>query len=439
MPNKFDTIIIGAGPGGYELASHLTEQGESVAIIERDLSGGTCLNRGCIPTKALFASAGACAAAQSASDLGVDVGEIKPDFTRITARVKDVVNNLREGVERQLSKCTFIHGEARFVGEHEINVEDEVIEADRIVIATGSAPARLNIPGGDLAITSDEALWMETLPQSITIIGGGVIGMEFAGIFAELGVKVTVIEFCKEILPTVEAEIGKRLRQIMTRRGVDILTGTSVTAISRNGNDLTVSYSNKKGEGSVNCDCVITAVGRRPVVPAGFTDYGGRLTSRGAIETDEYMRTSIPGVYAVGDVNGRLMLAHAAYAQGRVVLHKNKDLFNPLLVPGVVFTNPEIATVGHTSDSLSEAGIVCGSVKRPFASNGKACADGHTDGFVKILFDADDHTVKGISIIGHHAAELIAEATMLVTDGIKLEDIGTRYIHAHPTLSEIFA
>lgn len=430
-----DTIIIGAGPGGYELAATLAQRGEDVLIVERDNLGGTCLNRGCIPTKAMCASAAAVLNAAHAESLGVNLARPQIDFPRIVERSAKVTASLREGVEALLAKCTVVHGEATFAGPDTVKVGDETYTAPRIVIATGSAPARLPIPGSELAITSDEALWLTELPESMVIIGGGVIGMEFASIFAALGSKVTVVEFCKEILPPVDPEIAKRLRTALTRRGIDIVCGAAAQRIERAGDKLLLTYAGKKGETAVEAETIVMAVGRRPVVPAGFE---GRVSPKGFIEVDELMRTSVPGVYAVGDVNGLSMLAHSAYAQGRVVAEADPRLFRAGLVPSVVFTSPEVAAVGPRPDELDSVGVKYHAVKRPFASNGKACADAHPEGLVKMLVSDDDDTILAVTILAHHAADLIAEATILVTDGVKASSVAGRYIHAHPTLSEIF-
>lgn len=432
---EVDNIIIGAGPAGYELAAEFSKRGESVIIVERESLGGTCLNRGCIPTKTLCASANAVIDARFAPALGIDTGEIKIDYNRISSRVHEVVAGLQEGVAALLANCTLIKGNAVFVSSNIIKVNNEDYSARRIVIATGSQPASLKIQGADLALTSDEALWMQQLPESMVIIGGGVIGMEFASIFSALGVKVTVVEFCKEILPTIDSEIAKRLRMTLSRRGVDIIVGASVQKIESNGSSLKVNYLCKKGEASVEAHKVIMAIGRRPVIPVGFE---GKLTSKGYVEVDEMMRTSVPGVYAVGDVNGLLMLAHAAYAQGRVILHDDPKMFCADNVPSVVFTNPEVACVGPSTESLDSRDIKYHVVKRPFASNGKAQADGHPDGVLKMIVSDDDDTVLSVTILGHHAADLISEATFIVTERIKYHEIASTFVHAHPTLSEIF-
>lgn len=429
------TLIIGAGPGGYELAAQLAKRGETVIVAERDKLGGTCLNRGCIPTKALCASAKAVLESENFPALGVDIENVRIDYERIKTRVAEVVDGLREGVDSLLKDCTVIHGEASFIAPNKVRIGDEILEADRIIIASGSKPAFLNIPGADLVVSSDEALWLDKVPESIVIVGGGVIGMEFASVFSALGSKVTVIEYCDEILPTVDPEIAKRLRKILKRRGIDIITSAAVQRIEETDGKRHVSYIYKSKPLAIDAQTVIMAVGRRPVIPSGFTEQGGCLTERGFIETDEYMQTSIPGVYAIGDVNGKLMLAHAAYAQGRVILDNDPTRFNLGLTPSVVFTYPEVASVGIYRQNGTDDTYI---VKRPFASIGKACADGQTDGIMKLTVSKADNRIVNVTILGHHASELIAEATILVTRHIPLEDIPSLFSHAHPTLSEIF-
>lgn len=437
----YDNIIIGAGPGGYELAATLASRGESVLIVEREHLGGTCLNKGCIPTKCLVATAEAAVSAREADTFGVETGEIKVNFGKASERMKAVVAGLREGVKGELSKCTVLEGEARILPDGKIQVGDEIFGAEkRTVIATGSRPALLPIDGAELAVTSDEVLSMDELPQSVVIIGGGVIGMEFASILSAFGVKTTVIEFCKEILPPFDPEVAKRLRTTMSRRGVDIITGAAVNKIERAENGmLKVTYAGKRGDNSIEAENVIMAVGRRPVIPEGFAEAGIELTEKGYIKVDKNMETSVKGIYAIGDVNGLMMLAHAALAQGRVVAEGDARLFNPFRVPSIVFTHPEVSMVGMTPSQLEEKGIKATTAKRLFAGNGKAQAMGKPEGFIKfVTLPENNDRIVGVSIIGAHAADLIAEATMLVTDYVSLNDIDKRYIHAHPTLSELF-
>lgn len=436
----FDNIIIGAGPGGYELAALLAGQGESVAVVERAELGGTCLNRGCIPTKCLVATAERALSAQSAAAFGCNVEGVSVDFPKAVERMEAVVANLRDGVAAELKGCTLVSGEARLSGGRAVEVDGERLEASkRLVIATGSRPAVLPIEGASLAITSDEALRLKELPQSVVIIGGGVIGMEFASVLAALGAKVTVVEFCKEILPPFDPEVAKRLRMSLSRRGVDIVVGAAVGKIEPSEAGVAVTYAGKRGDSTVEASVAIMAVGRRPVVPAGAEEAGLKLTAKGFIEVDELMRTNLDGVYAVGDVNGLSMLAHSAIAQGKVVAYGDAKAFNPYRVPSIVFTHPEVAQVGMTPAQLDEQGLAYAATKHLYASNGKAQAMGEAEGFVKFL-SLKEHQgqVAGVSIIGAHAADLIAEATIVATEGWSLRQLQRRIIHAHPTLSELF-
>lgn len=433
-----DNIIIGAGPGGYELAAMLSARGESTVIIERDLPGGTCLNRGCIPTKCLCAAAVVIATVGHGRSLGVNAIIDRVDYDAVRAHMTDVVTSLRQGVEFSLRDATVVRGDGIINSRRRVCVGEQVYEAARrLVIATGSAPASLNIPGAELACDSTDALNWKTLPESLVIIGAGVIGLEFASVYNMLGVKVTVIEFCPEILPQFESDVAKRLRQTLTRRGITFMLSTTVNGITGTPAALMVSATGKKGSCNVETERVIIAVGRRPVIPTGTAEAGIALTPRGYIAVNEMMETSVPGIYAIGDVNGLSMLAHSAIAQGRVVADGNPSEFNTATVPSVVFTTPSLAAVGPTSAALTRDDISFSVMRKSFAANGKACTSGEGDGVVKMLV-GDDGTILAATILGPHSAELIAEATILVTDRRRFDEISRRYIHAHPTLSEIF-
>ncbi len=427
---EFDLIIIGAGPGGYETAGVAAARGERVLLIERDRLGGTCLNRGCIPTKTLCRTAQVLHDIADAETLGVtlDRDSVKGHYDRAIERKEAVVGQLRDMVAMSLKAVTIVEGEARIAAPGQVAVGDDLYTAPRIIIATGSAPARLPIPGADTAVTSDELLSMTELPQSIIIIGGGVIGMEFAGILHEFGVKVTVIEYCKEILPPFDKDIAKRLRTAMSRRGIDIITGAAVTAID----GRTVTYEAKGKTLTAEADMVVMAVGRRPVIPAGTAEAGVVVGRRG-IEVNDRFETSVPGIFAIGDVNGRCMLAHAATAQGMSVLGEDVDLD---VVPSAVFTIPECSMVGMTEEKCKEAGLAYKAAKIPFRGNGKALAMDEADGLVKMIIDTDTRRVLGCHICGPHAADLIQEVATVMANGLTVDAI-TRTIHGHPTLGEV--
>lgn len=431
-----DLIVIGAGPGGYEVASERARAGENVVLIDYAFPGGTCLNRGCIPTKCLAASAEVMLTAQNAATFGINVGEVSVDYPAVVQRMTKVVEGLREGIRTLIAPCKFVWGEASILADGSVAVGDEVFSAPKVLIATGSKPAELPIPGADLTINSDGVLQLEALPKSMAIIGAGVIGLEFASIMAAFGVDITVIEYLKEVLPPFDKEVAKRLRTMLTRRGIKFIMGAAVTAISEQDGLKKVSYSGKKGEESVVAEQVLMAVGRRPVVPKGLAEAGIDVDHRGYIVVDDAMRTSRPGFYAVGDCNGRLQLAHAATAQARVALGADVNL---KAIPAAVFTFPEAAMVGLTSDEADRLGLDYKTAKALFAANGKAQAAGQAEGLVKILYASDTKRILGCHIVGPHAADLIQEATTAIVAELTLDDLTTRAVHGHPTLSEVIA
>lgn len=435
----FDVIIIGAGPGGYETAVEAAERGLKVAIVERGQLGGTCLNRGCIPTKAFCASASACETTRNCAQYGITLhGDAtpKPDMSAIVSRKNTIVQTLRDGVATLLGKpgITLIEGEAR-LHKDAVSVGEQTYTAPLIIIATGSKPRLLPIPGTELAMTSDELLDIDNLPQHMIIIGGGVIGMEFAHIFSSLGCQITVVEFCKEILPPFDSDIAKRLRTSLTRRGIKFVLSAAVTSIARDGAGYNVAYESKGKPGQITADAVLMAVGRAPVLPDGL-DEAGVAVERGAIVVDEHYRTTAPGICAIGDVNATCMLAHAATAQGKHVLAHHLGLpTHAMIIPGAVFTTPEVAMVGKTEQQLKAEGVDYRCLKAFFRANGKALALGEPDGLVKVLVE-DSGKILGCHIMGAHAADLIHEVALAMTAGLTIDDI-RHTVHAHPTLSEI--
>ncbi|MDE5988169.1 MAG: dihydrolipoyl dehydrogenase [Duncaniella sp.] len=433
---RFDLIVIGAGPGGYEAAAEAAALGRKVAVIERDELGGTCLNRGCIPTKALCRSAEVALTIGNSAEFGISSGEPVIDLPQIMARKEQILAGLRESVGMVLKDVTIIRGEAKFITASIVDVNGESYTAPEIFIATGSRPAALDIPGKELAMSSDEILSIQTLPNSLIIIGGGVIGMEFASIFSAFGVKVTVLEYCKEILPPFDAEIAKRLRTALKRRGIEIVTAAQVTAIEPG---MIVSYDVKGKTKTAEADQVLMAVGRKAVLPEGLAELGVRI-ERGAIAVDDNMKVLFDGsdpsdvtLYAIGDVNGRCMLAHAAYMHGLVALGKVRLTD---IIPAAVFTQPECAMVGLTEEKCNAEGREIKVGKAMFRANGKALAMGEPDGLVKIIADAKTDELLGCHICGAHAADLVQEVATAMTAGLKASAISDA-VHAHPTLTEV--
>ena len=436
----FDIIIIGAGPGGYETAAEAASQGLTVAIVERDQMGGTCLNRGCIPTKALCRNAEVINLLRESEVWGIKTGEMAFDYAPVFERKEAVVKQLREGVEMLMGApgITAIKGEASLKDANTVIVNGEEYSAKSIIIATGSAPRGLPIEGADLAMTSDDILAMEQLPKSLCIVGGGVIGMEFAAVFSTFGVEVTVIEYCKEILPPFDKDVAKRLKTVLSKRGIKIITSATVNGIAQVEDGYTVSYELKGKPQSVTCEKVLMSVGRQPVLPQGLDTVGITVGRRG-IEVDDNMMTNVKGVYAIGDVNGRMMLAHAASAQGQRALHAimgKADDIKLDIVPSAVFTVPELAMVGLTEEQCAERGLDVTVKKAFFRSNGKAVAMSETDGLIKMIVDNTNRQIVGCHICGAHAADLIQEVVTAMNAGATV-DLLARCIHGHPTLSEV--
>lgn len=437
-----DLIIIGGGPGGYETALLATQRGLAVTLIERGNLGGTCLNEGCIPTKTLCRSAALVCDMKKAAELGVAVGDWSVDFPTIMARKNAVVEQLRTGVEALMRhpKISLVTGDARFVDALTVEVAGERYAARDVIIATGSTAATLPIEGADLpgVVTSKELLDLHELPQRLTVIGAGVIGLEFASIFHALGSNVTVLEYAREVLPHFDTDMAKRLRQSLGKRGIVIETQAAVKSVAKINSSLAVNYEKKGKTLAVEADVVLMAVGRKANVSSlNLDDVGIDYTQRG-ITVDDNMLTNVPHVYAIGDINGKMMLAHAATFQGVCALnHIMGESCRVRLdvMPAAVFTMPEAATVGLTEEDCKERGIEYVAKKSFFRANGKALSIGEPEGYCKLLVAAD-HRLLGCHILGAHASDVVQEVCALITRGASCDDLALT-IHAHPTLSEV--
>lgn len=437
-----DLIIIGGGPGGYETALLAAQRGLAVTLIERGNLGGTCLNEGCIPTKTLCRSAALACDMKKAAELGVAVGDWSVDFPTIMARKNAVVEQLRTGVEALMRhpKISLVTGDARFVDALTVEVAGERYAARDVIIATGSTAATLPIEGADLpgVVTSKELLDLHELPQRLTVIGAGVIGLEFASIFHALGSNVTVLEYAREVLPHFDTDMAKRLRQSLGKRGIVIETQAAVKSVAKINSSLAVNYEKKGKTLAVEADVVLMAVGRKANVSSlNLDDVGIDYTQRG-ITVDDNMLTNVPHVYAIGDINGKMMLAHAATFQGVCALnHIMGESCRVRLdvMPAAVFTMPEAATVGLTEDDCKERGIEYVAKKSFFRANGKALSIGEPEGYCKLLVAAD-HRLLGCHILGAHASDVVQEVCALITRGASCDDLALT-IHAHPTLCEV--
>lgn len=423
MIKRMHLLIIGAGPGGYETAAEAVKRGLDVTLVTDGPLGGTCLNEGCIPTKTLIHN---CC-------------ELSGDLPSALARKAAVISQLRAGIESLLKNVDVIYGKASFIDAHTVKVNDRKISADKTIICTGSVSSSLPVPGAGLAVDSSSMLEFDSVPERLAIIGGGVIGLEFAGIFNSLGSRVTVIEYCTNILPRLDSDLAKRLRQQMSRSGVSFILGAAVTAIGNDGqNGFTISYNQKEEECHIVADKVLMAVGRRPNIDSLNLDDISVEYDRKGIKVDSSMRTSVPDIYAVGDVTGGYMLAHVASAQGMRALNDItgvEDSINFDCVPAVVFTNPEFASVGLSEDECRTSGIEYSVHKSFYRANGKAVSSGDTEGLCKVLCDGSGKIV-GCHILGASASTIIGEAAVLVSLGADL-DKARWIIHAHPTLSEV--
>ncbi len=439
-----DLIIIGAGPGGYETALEAAAKGMSVTLVNGGRLGGTCLNEGCIPTKCMVKDAKVVTTMREAADFACDNVKFDVDFNKVTARKAAVVDQLRSGVEALLTKAkvNVVNGMASFKNNTTVTVGDEEFDADNIIVATGSHSRSLPIPGADKewVLDSTKALALEFVPAELIVIGGGVIGMEFASIFSSFGSKVTVIEYMKQILPPFDSDIAKRLKQTLSKRGIEIITGAAVTKIEETYDyRVAVTYEAKGKEQTVTATNVLMSVGRGPNVDGLNLDAAGVEWSPRGIVVDENFRTNVPNIYAVGDVNARMMLAHVASAQGKRALNHilgKTDDIDFEVVPSAVFTDPECGMAGLTEEQCKAKGIEVEIGKSFYRSNGKALAMGETDGICKLIFDKADGRLIGAHIMGAEAALLAQQCADLIALRRTRDDI-KQLIFGHPTLSEI--
>lgn len=436
-------LIIGAGPGGYETALAAAGRGVEVVLVESGPVGGTCLNEGCIPTKSFCRSAQLLEQMGEAESFGVTGLSYGFDFAKVVARKNEVVAQLRGGVESLLSHklITLVRGKASFKDPHTVVVGEEEYTADHIIVATGSVSASLPVPGNDLpgVLTSREILDSERVPDRLCVIGGGVIGLEFASVFNSFSSEVTVLEYCKEILPRFDSDLSKRLKQSLGKKGITISTQSQVLSIEQDGEEYRVNFLRKGKQETVVADKVLMAVGRKANVDSlNLAAAGVEFTPKG-IAVNDFMQTSQPHIYAVGDVNGKMMLAHAAIFQGLVALDHIMGLKNSIdlsVMPAAVFTSPEAASVGMTEDECKEAGVKVRCLKSFFRANGKAVTMGETDGFCKVVVEEETSLVLGCHLFGPHSSDIIQEACALISRKTTLEQFRS-IIHTHPTLTEV--
>lgn len=450
----YDVVIIGSGPGGYVCAIRAAQLGLKTAVVEKNATfGGTCLNIGCIPSKALLHASEMFAEAGHAFDmLGIEVGAPKLNLKKMLAHKDATVASNVNGVAFlfKKNKIDSFRGTGKVIGAGKVSVTGEggkveEIETKNIVIATGSDVA--GIPGvkvdfdEKVIVSSTGALSLAKVPGSLVVVGGGVIGLELGSVWARLGAKVTVVEFLDTILGGMDGEVSKQFQRLLSKQGFEFKLGAKVTGVAKSKKGASVTFEPVKGGAAetIEADVVLVATGRRPYADSlGLKEAGVEMDERGRVKSDGHLRTNVPGIYAIGDVIAGPMLAHKAEDEGVAVAetiagqagHVNYDV-----IPSVVYTSPEIASVGKTEEELKKAGIDYKVGKFPFSANGRARAMLHTDGFVKILADKANDRVLGVHIVGFGAGEMIHEAAVLMEFGGSSEDLA-RTCHAHPTMSE---
>lgn len=444
----YDVVVIGAGPGGYVCAIRAAQLGMKVACVEkRTTLGGTCLNVGCIPSKALLAASERFEAAEHHfADMGVEVGKVKLNLPQMMKHKNSVVESNTKGIEFlfKKNKIDWLKGEGVITAPGKLTIAGQEYTAKHIVIATGSDV--MSLPGITIdekrIVSSTGALELGEVPKSLVVIGGGVIGLELGAVWRRLGAKVTVVEFLDRILPGMDLELSRESKKILSKQGIEFKLETKVTAAvaGKNGVDLTLEPAKGGAAEKMSADVVLVAVGRKAYTGGlGLDKVGVAVDERGRIKTDHGFKTNVPGIYAIGDVIAGPMLAHKAEDEGVVLaemLAGQTGHIDYNLIPGVVYTFPEIASVGKTEEQLKAEGIEYKVGKFPFMANGRARAMNATDGFVKILADAKFDRVLGVHIVGPEAGTLIAEATIAMEFGASSEDIA-RTCHAHPTLEEV--
>jgi dihydrolipoamide dehydrogenase len=442
--NNYDVIVIGGGPAGYSAAEAAGKAGKSVLLIEKANVGGVCLNEGCVPTKTLLYSAKTYDAAKHAGKYAVSAENIGYDLPKMVARKNKVVRKLVLGVKSKVTTAgaTLVSGEGYIVDAHTVSVADQTYTADNIIVCTGSDTFVPPIPGTDTVNywTHRDALDAKELPASLVIVGGGVIGMEFAAYFCTLGTQVTVIEMLGEILGGMDGELSALLRAEYAKRGVKFLLNTRVTSISESAEGISVAFENADGTSAVTAEKLLMSVGRRPVTTGyGLENLPLQRDERGRLIVDDKMRSGLDNIYICGDLNGRSMLAHTAVREAEVAVNNIigvADSMSYRAIPGVVYTNPEIAGVGQTEESLKKSGTDYEVRKLPMAFSGRFVAENEgVNGVCKMLLSPTG-VVLGVHILGNPASEIIALAGMAVEMGLTVEQ-WKRYVMPHPTVCEI--
>ena len=447
FPIETDTIVIGAGPGGYVAAIRAAQLGQSVTIVEKENVGGVCLNVGCIPSKAMISSAHRYQEAQNSEDMGVITEGVKLDFSKVQEFKDSVVNKLVGGVDMLLkgNKVNVVKGEAYFVDDSKLKVMDDkqsqTYEYKNAIIATGSRP--IEIPGfkfGGRILDSTGALSLEEAPEKLVVIGGGYIGTELGSAYANFGTEVTILECTDDILGGFEKQMTQLVKKNLKAKNATVVTKAMAKSAEETENGVKVTYEAKGETQEIEADYVLVTVGRKPNTDElGLEELGIKMSDRGLIDVDKQSRSSISNIYAIGDIVDGLPLAHKASYEGKVAAEAiagEKSEVDYIAMPAVCFTEPELATVGYNEKQAKDKGIEVSTGKFPFQANGRALGLNKTDGFVKVVARKEDGLVIGAQVAGNGASDIISELGLAVETGMTLEDIALT-IHAHPTLGEI--
>jgi dihydrolipoamide dehydrogenase len=442
---KYDLVVIGSGPGGYVAAIRASQLGLSAAVVEKEKPGGVCLNVGCIPSKALIHQAEIFGYQKDLKELGLSIDASKFDYKNVYKKSRQAADRLSKGVQGLLkkNKVEYIEATASLKTQHEVALDNgETITAKNILIATGSRPRE--IPGFEFdekqVLSSTGALYLEKLPKSIIILGGGYIGMEFAHVMSSFGVEVTVVEMLDRVIPLSDPEVVSVLEKDFKRRPVEIMTGTTAKKLTKNKSGIKLAVGTSDGEKTLEADMLLVSVGRAPNTEDLGLDKVGIKTEKGFIKVRDYYQTDVSGVYAIGDVVATPQLAHVASKEGEIAVehmagHDPEKTVDPDLVPAAIYTEPQIASFGPTEDQAKERGLAFEKAVFPYRGAGKSVAIGHPDGMVKLLYNKESGELIAAHIVGHNATELIHELLLGKRSELLPEDIATT-IHAHPTLSE---
>ena len=446
--DKYDVVVLGGGPGGYLCAERAAQAGFKAAVVEKRALGGTCLNEGCVPTKAFLYCAKNYNAAKHAETYGFEAKDVKINHAAVVDRKNKIVKTLVGGVGATMksNKIKVYDAEGSIKGRgpegFEINAGNEVIACDRLVIATGSVTAVPPINGlkeglaSGFVVTNREVLDLKELPKSIVCLGGGVIGLEMACYFSTVGTKVTIVEMMPKIAGPTDADICKLLQKTYEKEGMEFKLNAKVQEVGKD----SVTYEDAEGKHTIKCDKVLLAAGRRANIAGVNVEALGIVTERGAIVTDSHMCTNVPGVYAVGDCNGKLMLAHTAYREAEVAVHHMQGVKDDMRydhIPSVIYTNPEVASVGYSEEKAKEAGFNVKTYKVPMMMSGRYVAETlNGDGFCKLVYDVDKKCLVGVHMVGNYASGMIYGAAMLLDTEMPIERI-KKIVFPHPTVSEV--